>query len=67
MSVPVCNTWILKSPSIITYIGKFPEAVAPTSSTFQWRIQDFPEVGAPTIQGALTYDFAKFSQKLHEI
>ena len=29
--------------------------------TFQWRIQDFPEEGAPT------YDFAKFSQKLHEI
>ena len=27
----------------------------------QWRIQDFPEEGAPT------YDFAKFSQKLHEI
>ena len=27
----------------------------------QWRIQDFSEVGAPT------YDFAKFSQKLHEI
>ena len=27
----------------------------------QWRIQDFPEEGAPT------YDFVKFSQKLHEI
>ena len=27
----------------------------------QWRIQDFPEEGTPT------YDFAKFSQKLHEI
>ena len=27
----------------------------------QWRIQDLPEEGAPT------YDFAKFSQKLHEI
>ena len=34
----------------------------------QWRIQDFPEEGAPTLQGgAPTYDFAKFSQKLHEI
>ena len=34
----------------------------------QWRIQDFPEEGAPTPQGeAPTYDFAKFSQKLHEI
>ena len=27
----------------------------------------FPEEGAPTLQGAPTYDFAKFSQKLHEI
>ena len=34
---------------------------------YQWRIQDFPEVGAPTLQGAPTYDFAKFSEKLHEI
>ena len=35
----------------------------------QLRIQDFPEQGAPTVQGggAPTYDFAKFSQKLHEI
>ena len=33
----------------------------------QWRIQDFPEEGAPTPQGAPTYEFAKFSQKLHEI
>ena len=33
----------------------------------QWRIQDFPEVGAPTLQGAPTYDFAKISQKLHKI
>ena len=33
----------------------------------QWQIQDFPEEGAPTPRGAPTYDFAKFSQKLHEI
>ena len=34
----------------------------------QWRIQDFPEVGAPTLRGgAPTYDIVKFSQKLHEI
>ena len=33
----------------------------------QWRIQDFPEEAAPTPRGAPTYDFAKFSQKLHEI
>ena len=31
------------------------------SNGLQWRIQDFPEEGAPT------YDFAKISQKLHEI
>ena len=34
----------------------------------QWRIQDFPEEGAPTPQGgAPTYEIAKFSEKLHEI
>ena len=35
----------------------------------QWRIQDFPEMEAPTLRGggAPTYDFAKISQKLHEI
>ena len=33
----------------------------------QWRIQDFPMVGTPTLQDAPTHDFAKFSQKLHEI
>ena len=34
----------------------------------QWRIQDFPEEGAPTPQGgAPTYGFAKISQKPHEI
>ena len=36
--------------------------------TCQWRIQDFPEEGAPTPQGgAPTYEIAKFSEKLHEI
>ena len=38
--------------------------------SWQWRIQDFPR-GAPTPRGggggAPTYDFAKFSWKLHEI
>ena len=34
----------------------------------QWQIQDFPEVGVPTLGGGVpTYDFAKFSPKLHEI
>ena len=37
-------------------------------NSMQWRIQDFPEVGAPTSRrGAPTYDFAKISQKPHEI
>ena len=34
---------------------------------YQWRIQDFPEEGTPTPRGAPTYDFAKISQKPHEI
>ena len=29
----------------------------------QWRIQDFPKVGAPTNRGAPTYGFAKIFQK----
>ena len=33
----------------------------------QWRIQDFLGERAPTPRGAPTYDFAIFSQKLHEI
>ena len=41
---------------------------APNLHHLQWRIQDFSEVGTPPLQGrAPTYDFAKFSQKLHEI
>ena len=33
----------------------------------QRRIEDFPEEGRQLSRGAPTYDFAKFSQKLHEI
>ena len=33
----------------------------------QWRVQDFPEVGAQTLRGVATHDYAKISQKLHEI
>ena len=35
----------------------------------QWRIQDFPEEGAPTFGGGATCNFAKCSKKkkLHEI
>ena len=34
----------------------------------QWRIQDFPEEGAPTLKGggAPTYYLPNFSRKLHE-
>ena len=32
----------------------------------RWRIQDFPQVGAPALGGGTTYNFAKFSQKLGE-
>ena len=31
----------------------------------QWRIQDFPEEGAPTLKEAIIWLF--FSKKLHEI
>ena len=37
---------------------------------YQWRIQNFPQVGAPTLHGggeAPMYDFTKISQKLHII
>ena len=38
-----------------------------TCQGFQWRIQDFPEGGAPTPEGgAPTYYLANFSRKLHE-
>ena len=38
-----------------------------STCTSQWQIQNFPKVGAPTLQEMPTYDFAKISQKLHEI
>ena len=40
-----------------------------TFNIIQWRIKDFPKVGAPTLwgRGAPTYNFAKSSQKLYEI
>ena len=42
-------------------------ATGDNHENYQWRIQDFPEEGAPTPQGAPTYEFVEFSQKLHEI
>ena len=39
----------------------------PITYTLQWRIQDFPDGGAPTPEGgAPTYYLTNFSQKLHE-
>ena len=44
-------------------VGTAPETVRPSAcvSINQWRIQDFPDEGAPT------YKFVKFFQKLYEI
>ena len=40
----------------------------PPLITPQWRIQDFPEVGAPNIPGGANIRFCQFFfQKLHEI
>ena len=42
----------------------------PDQHPSQWQIQDFPEVGAPTLRGWVgkeKYYFGKFSQKLYEI
>ena len=36
-------------------------------SSLQWRIQDFPDVGAPTLGGRQHTISPKFSPKLHEI
>ena len=34
------------------------------ANTLQWRIQDFPQGGAPTLKSAIIFQF--FSRKLHE-
>ena len=44
-----------------------PSIISSSVFSLQWWIQDFSEMGAPTLQGVPTYDFAKISQKLHEI
>ena len=51
------------------FICQMPEKVIFTlfQDTYQWRIQDFPDGGAPTPEGgAPTYYLTNFSQKLHE-
>ena len=48
-------------------ISNQEEVVSSNDAVLQWRIQDFSKEGVPTPRGAPTYDFAEFSQKLHEI
>ena len=40
-----------------------------TPKFVSWWIQDFPEMGVPTLGGGVapTYDFSQFSKKRHEI
>ena len=64
----VCNFFTLVLPiinntGVKNHLGGSLSVIDHTAH----RIQDFPEEGAPTPGGAPTYDFAKFSQKLHEI
>ena len=49
-----------------TDIQKSVSYISPGKTKVQWRIQDFPEEGAPTPRGAPTYDFVNFRRKLHE-
>ena len=60
-------SWVVVGfPTWLLWTELFDWKAQEERDTNQWWIQDFPEVGAPT-QGAPTYDFSKFPQKLHEI
>ena len=63
-----CPNLIVTSDEIHRFVVSVPECIN-IANRYQWWIQDFPEEGAPTPRGggAPTYDFAKFSQKQHEI
>ena len=53
-----------------TKLGKRPQSQQLPSlfpRAYQWRIQDFPEVGAPTLQGRQHTILPSFPKKLHEI
>ena len=55
----ICHCWLMTHSH---RLGPGPGlAQGPNRKYSQWQIQDFPEEGAPTPQGAPTYDFAKFS------
>ena len=50
------------------YIINMNRLLMKTQQEYQWRIQDTPRWGAnPQGGGGTTYEYAKFSQKLHEI
>ena len=61
---------LLKLDNISEHRAGFHERnqwICETHTTFSVADPGFPRGGAPTLRGAPTYDFAKFSQKLHEI
>ena len=57
--------------TVITLHGRFRKHLtrfrSEKSEMYHWRIQDFPEVGRQPSGGMPTYNFAKFSQKLHKL
>ena len=60
-------TFSLRSSLAISWIHTCTLQNISVRIILQWKIQDFPEVGVPTLQGMPTYNFAKISQKLHKI
>ena len=66
--VPCVGSFAWPSPlPVLDPLLPVNEKATFTCFTTQWRIQDLTEEGPPIPQGAPTYEFAKFSQKLHEI
>ena len=58
----------LNSSSVVetSFYANSPKKYNPHAITQQGRTQDSPYIEAPT-RGEATYNFTKFSQKLHEI
>ena len=64
----VCqSTKILPKENKLNLYSVLFTCVADKTLSHSVADQEFPRGGAANPQGALTYDFAKFSQKLHEI
>ena len=62
------ETHVIFQNSIYIMITSDSEGISIYSHPDQWRVQDFPEVGAVNPPGGMpTYNFAKFSPKLHGI